>query len=75
MYIALLGLFFAVVAANAIVGAAVIYHLRKYTLPGWTAAKIVVPAYVLLSLIFALLALHALSRIPMNEGNAFSVLL
>lgn len=45
-------LFVAFVAVDLFLAAAVIYHLRQYTLPGWNAAKVVIPTYIVLSLMF-----------------------
>ncbi len=64
MFVALLAFFFAFIAADVFLSAAVIYHLLHYTLPGWTAPKIVIPAYLVLTLVFLGLALVSLLRIP-----------
>lgn len=64
MFTVLLALFIAFTAADAFVSAAAIYHLRSYTLPGWSAPKIVIPIYVAISLIFIGFALNAFLRIP-----------
>ena len=64
MFVALLSFFFAFLAADIFFSAAVIYHLLHYTLPGWTAPKIVLPVYATLALIFLGLALVSLLRIP-----------
>ncbi|MBI4132138.1 MAG: hypothetical protein HY474_00730 [Candidatus Sungbacteria bacterium] len=60
MFFTLLSFFIAFTAAHAFFSAAAIYHLRSYTLPGWSAPKIVIPAYLALSLLFLGLALAAL---------------
>lgn len=64
MFTVLLALFIAFTAADAFVSAAAIYHLWSYTLPGWSAPKIVIPIYVAISLIFIGFALNAFLRIP-----------
>lgn len=63
MFAVLLIIFVAAVAADAFLSAAVVYHLWKYTLPGWTAVKIIVPAYLALALLFFGLALYSLFQI------------
>ena len=64
MFIALLFFFIAFVAADAFFSAAVIYHLRTFTLPGWSAPRVVIPVYIALALLFVGLALRAFFRIP-----------
>ncbi|MEK7108642.1 MAG: hypothetical protein AAB844_00820 [Patescibacteria group bacterium] len=64
MFAALLVLFLAVVAADALLSAAVIYHLRQYTLPGWTAAKLVIPLYLILASLLLIVALAYFLRVP-----------
>lgn len=64
MFTALLVLFLAVVAADAFVSAAVIYHLRQYTLPDWTAAKLVIPLYAVLAAFILTVALVYFLRVP-----------
>lgn len=49
--------------ADAYLSAAVIYHLSRYTLPTWRAARLVVSLYLALSLIFFGFALVALFQI------------
>ncbi|MBI4132516.1 MAG: hypothetical protein HY473_00245 [Candidatus Sungbacteria bacterium] len=61
---ALLVFFVVFVAADAFFAASVMYHLRKYSLPGWGAAKIVPPLYLALSLLFLGLAIAAFQNIP-----------
>jgi len=63
MFTALLSFFVIFVAADIFFAAAVLYHLRQYTLPGWNAAKVVIPAYVGLSLLFLGLAIWSFLRI------------
>lgn len=46
--------------------AAVIFHLRKYTLPGWSAPKLVLPIFFVLSAILFLFALYFFFRIPLS---------
>lgn len=64
MFIVLLAFFVAFAAAIAFFASAVIYHLWQYTLPGWFAPKIVVPAYLVLLLLFIGLAANAFLHIP-----------
>ena len=64
MFVLLLVLLIVFIATDAFIAAAVIWHLHKYTLPGWTAAKAVVPAYLGLSLTLLALALYSFLRIP-----------
>ncbi len=61
---ALLAFFLAFIAADIFFSAAVIYHLLHYTLPGWTAPKIVIPVYLILALTFLGLALVSLLQVP-----------
>ena len=55
-----------VISSNLIVSAAVAYHLRKYTLPGWTFAKTAVPIYTVCSFTLILLAIYFLLGVPTN---------
>lgn len=64
MFAVLLALFIAFAAADAFVSAAAIYHLWSYTLPGWSAPKIVIPIYVAAALTFIGFALDAFLSIP-----------
>ena len=64
MRLALLTFFAIFVAADAFFAASVMYHLRKYSLPGWGAAKIIPPLYLALSLLFLGLAIAAFQKIP-----------
>ncbi len=45
------------VIADAFLSASVIYHLRRYSLPGWTLTKVVIPVYLVSASLFMLLAL------------------
>lgn len=63
MFFVLLLILALVLAVDIFVSAAVIYHLRKYTLVGWTLPKIIVPAYFAFSLAIITLALIALFQI------------
>lgn len=58
--LAVLGLF---LLADVALGASVIYHLRKYTLPRSTAARIAIPLYLALSSLFLLFAIQSLLAI------------
>ena len=51
------------VAVDALVATAVLWHLSKYTLPGWTAAKAVVPAYLVLEMALLAMALYSFLKI------------
>ena len=64
MFLLLCILFAAAIAAHAAVSAAVLWHLARYTLPGWNAVRVAVPLYIGLSLLFLALALSAFVRIP-----------
>ncbi|GEM_PF-3283141 len=60
MFLPLLITLALVFSADIFFSLAVIRNLRKYTLPGWTAARIVVPLYVGLSGLFFGFALYFL---------------
>lgn len=60
---ALAALLVAVVAADVLFSAAVFYHLQRYTLPGWSAAKVVAAAYALATIAAIALALWSLLAI------------
>ena len=64
MSTALSAFFILFVAADAFIAGAVIWHLRTYTLPGWNAAKIAIPLYLLLSAVFFGFALYFFIQIP-----------
>lgn len=64
MFPALLAFFIAFVAGLAFFSSAVIYHLWHYTLPGWSAPKVVIPAYLAATLLFLGFALAAFLHIP-----------
>ncbi|MFY9461931.1 MAG: hypothetical protein WAP51_01880 [Candidatus Sungiibacteriota bacterium] len=56
---AIAGTIFAVfVLVYAFLVASVLYHLRQYTLPGWTATRIVVPIFFIISTIFLAFATY-----------------
>ena len=63
MFTALLAIFILFVFADAFLSGSVIHHLRAYSLPGWTLAKIIVPVHLGLSLLFLSLALYFLLQI------------
>lgn len=44
--------------------AAVIYHLRQYTLPGYPLPRIMITSFLFLSFLFWSFALYFLFRIP-----------
>ena len=47
--------------------AAVFYHLYHYTLPGWNAAKIVIPIFLLLSVALFITAAYFFFITPWNQ--------
>jgi len=63
MFIPLLIFFLAFVAVDGYLVAAVLYHLRQYTLPGWNAARVVMPVFIILSLTLLALASYFLFQI------------
>lgn len=64
MFALFLTFFIVFVAANLFFSAAVVYHLRQYTLPGWNAARIILPIYGVLSLFFLGIALYSFLHVP-----------
>lgn len=68
MFTALLLFFITATALDVFLSAAVIYHLRRYTLPTWTAPKIVIPVYLMLALIFWGLAAYHFLQIQLALG-------
>lgn len=64
MFFSLLSFFILFVVIDAFFSAAVMYHLWHYTLPGWSAPKVVVPTYVALTVVFLGFALVAFLHIP-----------
>lgn len=64
LFATLLAVFILVIALDVFFSAAIIYHLRHFTLPGWTAARIAVPVYLALAAIFFGLALYSFLTIP-----------
>ncbi len=67
MLSALLIFFIAFVIADVYLVAAVFYHLRQYTLPGWDAARVIMPLYIFLSLALLLLAVYYFRQIPVDS--------
>ncbi len=63
-FTALISLLVIGLAVEAFIVAAIIYHLRKYTLPGWTVARTVVATYLTLSVILLGMAIYWLLRVP-----------
>lgn len=45
-------------------GISAIYHLRQYSLPGWSGGRISIAIFILLSLFLIGLSLFAFFRIP-----------
>lgn len=74
MFIILLSGFLIFLAANIYLAAAAFWHLRHYTLPGWNAAKIVVPLFIGLTLILLGFASYALIQIYfLTAGSAAGI--
>lgn len=65
MFIIAFAVFLLFLIADAALSAAVIYHLRQYTMPDWNAARIAVPAYIALAALFAILAMYELWNLPL----------
>ncbi|MBI2055501.1 MAG: hypothetical protein HYT42_01270 [Candidatus Sungbacteria bacterium] len=63
MFIILLSGFLIFLAADIYFATAAFWHLRQYTLPGWNAARIVMPLFVLISLLLIGFASYALIQI------------
>ena len=66
MFILAFAIFLLFLIIDAAISAAVIYHLRQYTMSDWNAARIVIPAYLALAILFALLAMYELWSIPFD---------
>ena len=64
MFIIFLLIFLLFLALWLFFSFAVIYHLRRYSFPGWTAARLVVPLFFLLSFFFFFVAAYFLFTIP-----------
>lgn len=56
MFAFLVATFIAFVVADAFLSASVIHHLRRYSLPGWTLTRIVIPIYLGLQALLLALA-------------------
>lgn len=67
MFIGLLIFFAAFILADTFFVAAVFYHLQNYTLSGWSAPKIVLPVFILFTLIFLGFAVYFFNHIPYEE--------
>lgn len=67
MFIGLLIFFAAFILADTFFVVAVFYHLKNYTLPGWSAPKIILPVFVLFTLIFMGFAVYFFNKIPYEE--------
>lgn len=48
------------------VSAAVVYHLYHYTLPGWSAARVVLPSFFIISALLFGLAAYFFLTIPLG---------
>lgn len=47
--------------------AAIIYHLRAYTLPGWNAGRVSITVFLLFSILLFLLAVYFFFQIPWDR--------
>ncbi len=65
------GLFVFFALGYILLTAAVFYHLYQYTLPGWSAVKVVMPAFLLLSAILFILAAYFFLITPWNQLKGF----
>lgn len=63
----LTGLFALFVLADAIISAAVIYHLRQYTMPGWTMGRAAIALYLTLAAIFLGIAIYQFRHIDPDD--------
>lgn len=63
MFLLLLTLLILFVAVDLFLAVSAFYHLRQYTLPGWNAAKVVIPTYLILSLVFLGAAVYYLRQV------------
>lgn len=66
-------IFLLFIGAYILLTAAVIHHLRQYTLPGWTAARFVVPFFFFLSLALFAYAVYFFFTTPWNLLAAPSI--
>lgn len=64
MFWLLLGFFIVVVAVDAFISAAVIFHLYQYTMMDWTMGRTIAIVYVALASVFVILAITFFLRIP-----------
>lgn len=55
------------VLLDAILSAAVIYHLRQYTMPGWTIARAAIALYLILATIFLGIAIYQFRKIDPDD--------
>lgn len=69
----LLTFFLIFVAGDLFFAAAVIHHLRSYTLPSWIMAKFVVLIYLALSFLFLAFAVYFFLRIPNEVFDMFTL--
>ncbi len=65
--IILAGFFILFVLADAILSAAVIYHLRQYTMPGWTIARAAIASYLILAGLFLGVAVYYFRQINPDD--------
>ena len=59
--------FVAFILVYAFLAGSVLYHLRQYTLPGWNAARIIVPIFFILSAIFLAFATYFFFTVPWEK--------
>lgn len=64
MFIAILVFFIVFTVLYVLFAAAIIYHLRQYTLPGHPTSKIVISIFLFLATLFWLFSLTFLFKIP-----------
>lgn len=65
MFSVLTLLFITVVAADVFIATSAIRILRRYALPGWTASRLIIPLFIVVSLVFLAFAVYFLFEIRM----------
>ena len=60
----LIVLLLAAALVDAVISVAVIYHLRRYTLPSWTTGRSVAGVYVVLTLLLFIMAILFVLEVP-----------
>ncbi len=69
--IILLSGFMLFILADALLSAAVIYHLRQFTMPGWTLGRTVIGLYLILAAIFLATAAYYVFQINPHDLATF----